>query len=223
MTKWAPPHHIHALAHAVVTAILIPAVGSQLYPRVRRIVGLQILLLVALGGLVVSLIAMRGVSDLDFPVFNFTLYSIVGLLILFLHPERGRIFEHGRVSPGLALLAVAGLIPLTGYAVAEIGKQWSGFEPFHGGHWALMAATAVVLIVVAGLGAIAGEGRRLAIWTAGLGAGLLGLGSLAFPSEASTFGIVGGLMALLWGSAFIALGEFGRSRLPADLRTIRAT
>jgi len=142
VTDWAHGHHVHSLAHFVLTAVLIPAVGLGLHPRTRRIAGLQALLVVQVFGLGVSLIAWRGFHDLDFPVFNFTLYGVVSLLLALLHPQRGRLFARGAVQPRLLALAGLAFVTLLVYASAEVAKQVSNVEPIHAvvGHFALMGA-----------------------------------------------------------------------------------
>jgi hypothetical protein len=39
-TDWARGHHVHSIADAVLTAILIPAVAVGLHSRTRRTAGL---------------------------------------------------------------------------------------------------------------------------------------------------------------------------------------
>lgn len=209
VTDWAHGHHVHALAHFVLTAVLIPAVGSGLHPRLRRIAGLQSLLLVPVLGLLVSVIAWQGFHDLDFPVFNFTLYGALALILAALHPERGRLFRGGVVDLRLAAMAGLVFVPLMIYAGREVAKQLSNAEPAHSlvGHFALTGALAVALVGLAGLAALRTEGWRLPLWSSGLALVALGIGSAALSSEASSFGLVGGLAAIAWGAAFIWLGN----------------
>ena len=214
-TQWTGgPHHIHALAHATLNAVLIPALATQLYPRARRIAGMQQLLVAALFGLAVSLIAKRGFADLDFPVFNFTLYSVAGLIIAALHPSRGELFKPGKPSVWTAGIALIAMVPLAAYAAAEAAKQLSGVDPVHAevGHWALMAALASSLVGVIGLTALRTDGWRLPLWSAGLATLALGIGSIAMPAEASSFGLLGGTAAVLWGAASIAISEIAYRR-----------
>ena len=99
VTDWAHGHHFHALAHFVLTALLIPAIGCGLHRRLRRIAGLQELLLVAGLGLAVSTNAWKGLHDLDFPVANFSLYGGIALIVALLHPQRRRLFAGGSFEP----------------------------------------------------------------------------------------------------------------------------
>ncbi len=209
VTDWAHGHHIHSLAHFVLTAVLIPAVAIGLHPRTRRIAGLQMLLVVQVFGLAVSLIAWRGFADLSFPVFNFTLYGVVTLLLSALHPHRGQLFKRGSAQPRVLALAGLAMVTLLVYASAEVSKQLSNANPVHAsvGHYALMGALYVVLPVLAGLSALRTDGWRLPLWCSGVGVAALGLGSIIFPREASSLGLLGGSAAIAWGVTFIWLGN----------------
>lgn len=209
VTDWPSGHHVHSIAHAVLTAVLIAAVAVGLHPRTRRIAGLQGLLLINVLGLFVSVIAWEGFHNLAFPVFNFTLYGVIALIVATLHPERGRLFARGDADPWLLAMAVLAALPLIVYAAVEVSKQLSSAEPVHAvvGHFALMGALGVALSGLAGLAALRTEGWRVPLWSAGLAVSVLGATSIAFPSEASTFGLVAGMLAIAWGAIFIWVGN----------------
>jgi hypothetical protein len=209
VTDWAHGHHVHSIAHAVLTAVLIAAIAVGLHPRTRRIAGIQELLLVTVVGFLVSVIAWQGIHNLTFPVFNFTLYGSIALIVAALHPERGQLFTGGRIEPALMGMAVLAVLPMIVYAGVEVSKQQTNAQPAHAvvGHFALMAALAVTLAGVAVLAALRTEGWRLPLWSAGLAVAALGAASIVFPSEASSFGLVGGIAAILWGASFIWLGN----------------
>ncbi len=57
-----------------------------------------------------------------------------------------------------------------------------------------MASLAVAVLALAGLAALRTKGSRLPLWSSGLAAVTLGLGSIAFPSEASSIGPWAGLL-----------------------------
>ena len=160
VTDWAHGHHVHSIAHAVLTAVLIAAVAVGVHPRTRRIAGLQGLLLVTVVGFLVSVFAWQGIHNLAFPVFNFTLYGSIALIVAALHPERSQLFAPGRIEPGLLAMAVLAFLPLLAFAAVEVSKQLSNAEPAHAvvGHFALMGALAVALAAVAGLAALRTEG-----------------------------------------------------------------
>jgi hypothetical protein len=213
LTDWASGHHVHALFHFVLTAVLVGAVGSGLHPRTRRIAGLQGLLMVPALGLLVSIIAWQGLHSFTFPVFNFALYGSIAVVLAVLHPDRGRLLAAGAFDPELATMAVLALVPLLAYATGQVVQQLSNAQPVHAvpGHFALSGALAVGLAGLACLAALRTEGWRLPLWSSGLAVIALGIGSAALPSEASSFGLVGGLAAIAWGAAFIWLGNRSRS------------
>jgi hypothetical protein len=209
VTNWSGGHHVHSIAHAVLTAVLIAAAALGLHPRTRRIAGLQALLLVNVLGLLVSVIAWQGFHNLAFPVFNFTLYGVIAVIVATVHPDRGRLFARGDVDPRLAVIAVLAFVPMIVYAAIEVSKQLSNAEPVHAavGHFALMGALAVALSGLAGLAALRTEGWRLPLWSVGLAVPALGVASIAFASEASSLGLVGGVLAIAWGAIFIWAGN----------------
>lgn len=217
LTQWAAPHHLHAAAHAVATAILIPAVALGLHSRLRSVAALQSLLLVVAIGLVVSVVAWQGFRPgSTFPTFNFTLYGIVAVLLLSLHPNRDRLFARGRAEPTLVVMALIAAVPLLTIAASEIAMQW-GADPVHSvaGDFALTASLTIALAALAGLAALRTDGWRLPLWSAGIGVPALGLVSIVFPSEASSVGLLGGLAAMAWGIMFIGLGT-RRVERPVD-------
>jgi hypothetical protein len=213
VTDWASGHHVHALFHAVLTAVLIAAVGGGLHPRTRRIAGLEGLLLVAALGLLVSVIAWQGLHDFTFPVFSFTLCGVIALILAVLHPDRGRLFTGGVIDPELAAMVCLAFVPLLIYATGQVAKQLTNAEAVHAvsGHFALTGALAVAISGLAGLAAFRTDGWRLPLWTSGLALVAVGIGSAALPSEASSFGLVGGLVATAWGATFIGVGIRPRS------------
>ena len=142
LTDWASGHHVHALFHFVLTAVLVGAVGSGLHPRTRRIAGLQGLLMVPALGLLVSIIAWQGLHSFTFPVFNFALYGSIAVVLAVLHPDRGRLLTAGAFDPELATMAVLALVPLLAYATGQVVQQLSNAQPVHAvpGHFALSGA-----------------------------------------------------------------------------------
>ena len=202
----------------MLTALLIPAIGCGLHPRLRRIAGLQGLLLITGLGLAVSTIAWKGLHDLDFPVANFSLYGGIALIVALLHPQRRRLFAGGSFEPKLAIMFGFAAVPLLVYAVDQALKQQAGADPVHSaaGHFALTAALAVALLADAGLATLRTDGWRLPLWSAGLGVAALGAGGVALSSESSSFGLVGGIAALAWGAAFISVGTRSAEKQPAS-------
>ncbi|MGH8958388.1 MAG: hypothetical protein ACRDVK_06905 [Acidimicrobiia bacterium] len=77
----------------------------------------------------------------------------------------------------------------------------------HSGHWSAMAGFALGLVALAFLVAIRVRGFRVTAWSVGLAVAYYGLVSLATPDDASSTGLIGGVLCILWGAAFVALAE----------------
>jgi hypothetical protein len=135
--------------------------------------------------------------------------TVFALTLAALHPERGRLFARGDADPRLLAIALLAVLPLVAYAAIEVSKQLSNAEPVHAavGHFAMMGALALALLGLAGLAALRTEGWRLPLWSAGLAVATLGTASIAFPSEASSFRLVGAVLAIAWGATFSWLGN----------------
>jgi hypothetical protein len=77
----------------------------------------------------------------------------------------------------------------------------------HSGHWSGMAGFSVGLIALTAIVAVRVRGFRVTAWSVGMAIAYYGLVSLATPDDASSVGLVGGILCILWGTVFIALTE----------------
>ena len=157
-------------------------------------------------------------------LFTVAVAAIVAVLVA-LHPARHEMLRAGSgVSPTLMLIAGLSAIPLVGYALDQASKQRTAFADPHTvlEHWTGMTALAIALPLVAILAALRTTGWRVPSWSAGGAAVVLGLASVLFPDQVSSFGTVGGGAAMVAGVLFISLAEreirslaFSRSLAPA--------
>ena len=83
----------------------------------------------------------------------------------------------------------------------------------HFGHWSAMGAFALIILGLAGVGALRPTGWRVPAWCAGLSAILYGSASFANPGDASSATGVWALLAIAWGVAFIIATERERREL----------
>ena len=83
----------------------------------------------------------------------------------------------------------------------------------HFGHWSAMGAFALIILGLAGIGALRPPGWRVPAWSAGLSAILYGSASFANPGDASSATGVWALLAVIWGAAFILAAERERREL----------
>lgn len=77
----------------------------------------------------------------------------------------------------------------------------------HSGHWPAMGGFAIGLVVMTFLVAIRVRGFRVTAWSVGLAVAYYGIVSLATPDDASSAGLIGGVLCVLWGAAFVGLAE----------------
>jgi len=119
------------------------------------------------------------------------------------------------------VLVVAGAVPLVGYALGQASLQRNGLpgDPHVDmGHYAGMAFMAIALVLCGAVAALRTRGWRIAAWTTGLAAAVVGAAGIAFPhvrEAASTPGRRSGLVALAGGVLFIATAEWDRRRVSA--------
>lgn len=206
-------HRVHDLGYGVWGGLFM-AVGylSQLRDPERRIAGLQ-QAAVALVGFAVAVALSADVG--------LTLLILVGSAVLTavlgsLHPVRDRLFQPGnRPSAPLLGLAVVAAVPLTLYAIEMAGLQRSGLpsDPHVvERHWSTMAATALSIWLVGALAGLRTPGWRIPAWSAGLGAAVFGTASVVFPAYPGSVGATWGLVALISGAVFVAVGEWEARR-----------
>jgi hypothetical protein len=107
------------------------------------------------------------------------------------------------------LLATAAAIPLIWFAV-EIGANVrAGLRPNDDitaglSHWPMQAALSLGLLATAGLVGLRQTGWQVSAWTVTVGAGWMGVLSTAHPHDAGSFGLLGGVAAILWAILFAA-------------------
>jgi hypothetical protein len=210
------PHHIHSLAHALVEIAVLVALGSQLWRPAQHVVGIQQLLVIALASAVADALSFR------FGGLEVILFVFVAVLAP-LHPARRELLHLGGVR--VRTLAFAGLacVPLVIFALGQAGLQRAGFEPAHAdpGHWSWMVGLALVIGLLAVLGAIVPSGRRIPGYTAAALMVAFGVGSLIFAAEPSAVPTIWALVGIVGSLAFIAVmeadhGGSSARRVPLD-------
>lgn len=145
-----------------------------------------------------------------------TLFGGLSLLALVLHPAGRSLFRFDRVaSPdrlAVGLFAV-GAVAMVAYGGLELVKQFTLADDHaaiqHYGHLALAA---FYVALMAGLGVFRVRDWRFATWSAALVAVYVGASSAVFPTVASSLGLVGGLLLVVWAVVFVATNERARAR-----------
>lgn len=137
---------------------------------------------------------------------------LVGLL-LFLHPDRGRLFRSGDgFNTHLGVLAAAVTMPSLWYAWGELQTHLAAplSDPHRGppeAHYVGGAALLIAIVGIAWLVALRTSGWRLPAWLVGIAMVLNGGVSMWLPDWVSSFGRLWGAAALVWGVAFIVVAE----------------
>jgi hypothetical protein len=198
----AGPHLFHVLTHALFAWLLFISLAAQLrHPGqtvAAAVFGLAAMITYSLGTLV------SGIFD--------PLEAVAILLLLavfWLNPGR----ENATASPFHKRALLASIPILAGgvvVAVVEVGRQVSGLtadQHVEFGHYALMATMAVIVALAAVIGSSSLTGRRL---VAGLAVGsflYIGVASILFPDQVSSFTVLGGVATIAAGS-FYGWGAF---------------
>lgn len=197
---------------ALVGIILALALLVQVRAPERKIAAMQQAVLVIPALLAGSAIAWDP-QDL---VPALILLPTLGILLA-LHPARGRFLTRGASpSPALALLAVAGGVPLVAYALhmgAE-ARELSG-PPHHVQRLSTMAALAIAILLTGLLAALRTRGWTIPAWSAGSAVLVFGLASMAFPEHPGAEGRWWAGLAIAGGVLFIAAAEWEARRATA--------
>lgn len=92
--------------------------------------------------------------------------------------------------------------------VAEGGFDPQTIEAIeHYFHWAGMTAFALAVVALSFLAASRVPGWRLTAWTAGVALAYYGVASALTPDDASSAGLLWGLLSIVWGGVFVFLAE----------------
>lgn len=200
-------HHIHVAMHAVITGSLLVGIALQLRSPARRVAPMQM-------AFVVSVVtATVGALTGGFAVLPIA-FIVVGGILSLLHPSRGQILRSGRVNGILLLAAALVATPVLGYAVGQFRLQLNRADPIHSssGHYAVMAAATISLLLMVVVSALCARGFRVPGWAAGIGAILLGALSIAGPADSSSLGIGWGAAAIAGGLVVAGLTEWHSRR-----------
>jgi hypothetical protein len=206
-------HRVHDMGYGVLFgALLTTAVLLQNWRPERRISAFYQILDVGVATLIGGAIATDG----------FTLVGGVIVLVAYgilfaLHPYRTALLKPERegFSPVLLALTVLGAIPLVWYALtmAKLQRNGLSLDPHvKMGHWALMGAMAIGIVLVGFLSSFKFRGWRISAWSAGAGAFLYGLVTVVYPHRAGAEGTGWALVALFGGLVFIAAAEWEARR-----------
>ena len=204
----ATPHYtpeLHRWHHADISALVgLLICGSLLaaLPRPRRAPLLTQFVLLASGLLALACV---------YPFRPSTLIPAVAVIALVVaaYPDRRALLafsREGSTSRPLLALAVAAAVPLLLNAWANLRLQYTDVSQHaRDNHWLGSVALALALIVAGLLAATGRPGwRALGVITGGAYL-YLGATALSIPTHDGSWGLTGGVLALLGGAAYLAL------------------
>ncbi|WP_276258630.1 hypothetical protein [Haloglomus litoreum] len=198
-------HRLHIMGIALVIATVLVGLFVQVYRPHERVASLW-------GSLVVMTVIT--LATLGFgagrPEEVVPFFVVTGVAIL-THPAgRGVLRRGDSFSPALLALAVVAAVPLLAYVGNQLVLQVSADSHALSGHYLMMAGAGVAPVALALAAGMGLAGWRLAAWQAALVAAYFGAMSVAFPAQASSVGMTGGVAVLVWAVAFVAVAEFSR-------------
>jgi hypothetical protein len=182
---------------------------TQLRAPERHLAGLQ---QAFLGVLALSVAGLLG--DRVEPLWGGIVLLLAICLAVFLHPARGTLVRPGaRLSASIAALSVVATVPALAFAAAMLdlarsaGPSCFAGQCARGDRFAEAAALAVAVVAVGFLASARTPGWRLAAWSAGIAAAILGCASVALPDVEGSVGAVWGGVAVAWALLVVVAAE----------------
>ncbi|MDX1687359.1 MAG: hypothetical protein R3248_05185 [Candidatus Promineifilaceae bacterium] len=146
------------------------------------------------------------------PLVMMSILFVLTAVTAVLHPTRHALLRvREGFNPGLLALTIIAAIPLLPYALNQLQIQIGaspGDPHAEVGHWMIMSAYGVAIVLYGLLASLRSSGWRVPAWSAGILAVLFGLASLLLPTQASAVGPTWGTVAVAWGVLFVAAAEW---------------
>lgn len=202
----APTHRVHHVMIGGLLALLVLSVGVQLYRPAAR-VGAFLLGGTIIASLAVVTVVAEGLAGLG----EIAIFVVPMIVLAALHPAVGAFRPRWTdLDRRLVVLAVVAAIPLLVYAALQLNLHLTlADEHVAFDHYVLMAAGAITIGVSALIASAKPAGwRALAYGAVGL-LGIVAIASIAFPDPAQgvNFGLIGGLVAVIWALAYLLVAE----------------
>lgn len=210
---WAPvyepaTHRVHHVMWGSFLTLIAAGVALQLSRPADR-VGAYLLAAIAVG--VWSVLALVGDG---FTAIEATATFVVPMIVLgLLHPGLGS-FRPSLESLDTRMLALAVLAaaPLAAFAAVQVNLHLTtSTEHALLGHHLAMAAGASTIALGAIVASFRPDGWRALAYAVALLTALVGFASGLFlePAQGTTFGLFGGVLALIWTHLFLTAAEYG--------------
>jgi hypothetical protein len=204
-------HLLQYMMYGAVNGLMLAGIMLQFHKPERKVAAMQMVMLLLFGSMMGEIIDGSFVA-LHHYLAYLQFFVFIGAIAL-LHPARQEMLRFGR--PGnpelLALVGVAAL-PLLIYAVGQWDLQLAGGIDEVASYqlYSAMAYSAIDILLLGLLAGFKTTGWRIPAWGAGFIAIVLGLPSVVFPGQASSVGSLWGILAIIWGLAFIGVAEWKR-------------
>lgn len=176
----------------------------------RKIAGIQQAVLGLLALLIAGLIGNR-----IEPLVGALVFLGATALLVALHPARRQFFKLGQgLSAKLSTMSLLAAIPAVWYVTTMlIMARHAGPSCFfgrcpYGDRLAEMAALTIAIVLVSLLSALKTQGWRVAAWSAGASAVILGVMSIVLPDAPGAVGHTWGALTALWGVLFVVVAEW---------------
>lgn len=187
-------HLFHLLAHALFAWLLLISLAAQLRHPERRFATAVL----PLGAMIIYSLGTMSSGVFD-PLELAELLLLAAVVWLSPGRENAEMTPLGRrtVLASIPILAAGALV-----AVVEVRRQVSdGATDQHAafGHYGLMAAMALIVVLATLIGSTSLSGRRLVAWLTVGSLVYLAVASMLFSNQVSSLGVAGGVVALAMG------------------------
>lgn len=209
VTDWGGPHMVHDVMFTLFALMVLVGLAVQIGAPRQRVAGMTLVVAFPLG------VAVAGAATgFFFPPLVVML--ALGVIATVAHPAaRDLVRPQARpcvLTLGLGLVWLVAAVPYAadnlmlqaGAPAADVHAEF--------GHWVAAAVIALLVPILAAVGALRGRGWRVPAWFAAITALLLGVASLGFPGHASSLGVGWGAAAIVWGIALAAVSLFAPIR-----------
>lgn len=209
------PLRTHYVIWGALAGVFMPGAALALMRPERSIAAMQQLL-----AFVVAAVAGLVLAFETETATYIAMFALPIILLAALHPHRGRLLESGpRMDVPMLALAGVAAIPTGFYALANLRLSAATHftDDLHGGYAqaGILALALLLSTVVAARGA---SGWQVPAWISAIGAAMLGLAGVLYPSDPSSLGAPAGA-AVLIGSAIMVGLTLTRTRRLSD-RTV---
>lgn len=199
VTDWGGPHFIHDIAFTLFGVMVLAGLVAQIGAPRRRV-----------GAMLVTLAFPAVFVIVGMPAGRFVFEPPIIMLVLAViatasHPaSRDLLRPIASREPITLGLAAVWVVPALVYALGQFELQRGApvADPHaEFGHWVGMGVVALLVALLAGVAGLRPAGWSVAAGLAVASAVLVGAASAGFPNLASSFGVGGGVAALVWGLA----------------------